>query len=72
MEYLGDTIEQIAAEKAGIIKYRCPVVTYQQSPKVMEMIKGVCEENEADLTVVSPKDIKEIVISSKGISLPGF
>lgn len=60
MEYLGDTIEQIAAEKAGIIKYRCPVVTYQQSPKVMEVIKGVCEENEADLTVVSPKDIKEI------------
>ena len=31
MEYLGDTIEKIAAEKAGIIKRRCPVVLADQS-----------------------------------------
>lgn len=41
MQFLGDTIEKIAYEKAGIMKDGCPVVSYPNSPEVM----GVMKEN---------------------------
>ena len=37
---LGDTVEQIAAEKAGIIKPGCAVVLYPQQESVMEVIRA--------------------------------
>ncbi len=48
---LGDTVEKIAAEKAGIIKEGCPCVLYQQTPSVTEVIENVCKEKNAKLTV---------------------
>ncbi len=39
-EFLGDTIEKIAYEKAGIIKESVPVVTSSQNEKVMNVIKN--------------------------------
>ena len=41
---LGDTIEQIAAEKAGIIKAGVAVVTSPQVPEAMAVIESVCQE----------------------------
>jgi dihydrofolate synthase / folylpolyglutamate synthase len=41
---LGDTLEKIAFEKAGIIKENIPVVIYPQEEKVMEVLLGACEE----------------------------
>jgi len=41
MQFLGETIEQIAYEKAGIMKVGCPVVAYPNEPAVM----GVLKEN---------------------------
>lgn len=38
MQFLGDTIEQIAYEKAGIMKEGCPAVSYPNSPVVMEVL----------------------------------
>ncbi|HEY6011417.1 MAG TPA: folylpolyglutamate synthase/dihydrofolate synthase family protein [Nitrospirota bacterium] len=38
-EFLGDTLEQIAAEKAGIIKHGVPVVTGAVQPEVLEVIE---------------------------------
>lgn len=38
MQFLGDTIEQIAFEKAGIMKDGCPAVTYPNSPEVMKVL----------------------------------
>ena len=35
---LGDTLEQIAGEKAGIIKRGCPVITLEQEPCVTEVL----------------------------------
>ena len=32
-ELLGDTYEQIAAEKCGILKNHCPVVAYPAQPR---------------------------------------
>lgn len=51
--YLGDTIEQIAAEKAGIIKEKCHVVSYPQKESAMAVVKRVCEGRRAQLTEVS-------------------
>lgn len=48
-QYLGDTLEQIAVEKAGIIKPSCDIVLYQQTPSVMQAIETVCTTQHAAL-----------------------
>lgn len=42
--YLGETIEQIAAEKAGIAKATTPLVTQFYSEKVIQVITSVAEK----------------------------
>ena len=54
---LGSTLEEIACEKAGIIKEGCSVVMYQQFSEVMEVIRDVCYERNAELTVPDFDDI---------------
>ncbi|MDO4977953.1 MAG: folylpolyglutamate synthase/dihydrofolate synthase family protein [Eubacteriales bacterium] len=39
---LGDTVEKIAAQKAGIIKENTPVILAKNIPSVKEVIKNVC------------------------------
>ncbi len=51
-EYLGDTIEAIAHEKAGIIKPGVPLVTSERKPEALDCIRGVCREKEAPLYVM--------------------
>ena len=48
---LGDTLEKIAFEKAGIIKQGTPVVLYQQTPGVTAVIEAVCRERHAALHI---------------------
>jgi len=51
-DYLGDTIEEIAKNKCGIIKKSCPVVTYMnQDIKALTVIEKTAQENNAPLTV---------------------
>ncbi len=52
--WLGSTVAQIAGEKAGIIKPRCPVVTCWQHPDVMTVLESVAEERPAPLIVAPP------------------
>jgi len=47
MEILGDTVEQIAAEKAGIIKENCPVVLYPNVDLVYNIIADISMEKNA-------------------------
>ena len=59
-EILGDTLEKIAAEKAGIIKPGCPCVLYQQTPEVHAVIERVCAERGcalrvADFSAIQPE-----------------
>lgn len=49
MAFLGGTPEKIAAEKAGIIKEGCPVVTVKQQPGVHEVLRQVCEKMHTDM-----------------------
>ncbi|MCG2826543.1 MAG: bifunctional folylpolyglutamate synthase/dihydrofolate synthase [Thermoplasmatales archaeon] len=43
-DVLGNTLEKIAGEKAGIIKKNVPVVTSAKSKKVLAVIKRICRE----------------------------
>ena len=43
-EYLGSTLEAIAATKAGIIKPGCAVVCYDGAPQVTQVIAQVCQD----------------------------
>jgi dihydrofolate synthase/folylpolyglutamate synthase len=49
MDVLGDTLVQIAAEKAGIIKPGCVVVSSPHSDEVDEVIKQVSLRNQAKI-----------------------
>ncbi len=49
MEYLGDTTEKIAFEKAGVIKKGTTVVMYPQTDGVEAVFRDVCAERGADL-----------------------
>ena len=44
MEVLGDTVEQIAFEKAGILKPGTEAVLFQQSESVTAVVRARCEE----------------------------
>lgn len=57
-KYLGDTIEKIVFEKSGIIKDGVPVVTIDQAPEAMAVIRKVAEEKKAMLYVVSPVEVR--------------
>lgn len=62
MEILGDTIEQIAAEKAGIIKENCPVVLYPNVDLVYNIIAGIAMAKNAriyDAGQISPEIISK-------------
>jgi len=51
-EYLGDTVEKIAAEKGGIIKKGCPVVVYNGNPSgAVEVLRKRSEELNATFTM---------------------
>ncbi len=50
---LGNTIEEIAAEKGGIIKRGVPAVTAGQPPAALGVLRQIAEERGAPLTVVS-------------------
>ncbi len=49
---LGDTLELIAGEKAGIIKGRAPVIVAPQPPEALDVFARVCAERQAPLIQV--------------------
>ncbi len=51
-QVLGNSLQDIAQEKAGIIKRGAQVVSAPQRPEVMEVIREVCGERGATLRVV--------------------
>lgn len=54
--YLGNTISQIASEKAGIIKYGVPIVFDDNEPEASQVIRQAAEQMEAAWYPVSKKD----------------
>ena len=50
-QQLGDTIEKIAAEKAGIFKTGVPIVTVQQEPEAMHVLRTRAASAKAPLSI---------------------
>jgi dihydrofolate synthase / folylpolyglutamate synthase len=50
-EILGDTLERIAAEKAGIIKRRIPVVIGESQPQILHIFNHIAEQHNAPLQI---------------------
>lgn len=58
MHILGNTLEQITREKAGIIKPGITVVSYDQKPEARKIIEEVCKEMEANVTFADFNNVK--------------
>lgn len=49
--YLGDTLSQIAGEKAGILKRGVPCISAAQSPEALAVLRAVAAERDVALSV---------------------
>lgn len=64
MDILGNNIEKISEEKSGIIKNNTPVVTFEQSNSIIEIISKTANSKSAPLTIIKNGDIDIIKIDS--------
>jgi dihydrofolate synthase/folylpolyglutamate synthase len=55
-QWLGDTLEKIAAEKAGIIKPGVPVITAEDEPEALAVIEKMARAKNAPLMTVNGRD----------------
>lgn len=60
MGFLGKTLPEIAAQKAGIIKRGCHVVTAVQEPEVMEVLAGRAAALGCPLTVADARAAEHV------------
>jgi dihydrofolate synthase / folylpolyglutamate synthase len=52
-QQLGNTLAEIASEKAGIIKRRCPVVVVENHPEVSATLQAKATDDDAPITLVN-------------------
>jgi len=73
-QWLGDTLEKIAAEKAGIIKPGIPVVTAINEPEAITVVEKIAREKNAPLITVaadgSPPPAKFTPLCRDAATLP--
>jgi dihydrofolate synthase/folylpolyglutamate synthase len=67
VDFLGDTIEKIAYEKAGIIKKNIPVVTGNLKPAALKVIKEKAIKTKSELTQSSKNEIEILKRNEAGI-----
>jgi len=60
MQYLGDTVELIAGEKAGIIKKDVPIVYFDKRPSCSEVIEEKAKEMNSEVIKITYEDISNI------------
>lgn len=60
MQYLGNTITDIAKEKCGIIKPGTTVVSTKQDSKAMEVVEDVCASKKIELIVADPAKVSKV------------
>lgn len=65
-EYLGDTLEKIAFEKAGIIKKGVPVVIGTQEPAISAFLERIVEERGAAAAQVGRFAVTGIKVNESG------
>lgn len=67
MQFLGDSIEKIAFEKAGIIKSGIPVIFFDRKDVATPVIVNKCKKEDASLQVVEKKQYILLKITKKNI-----
>jgi len=70
-QWLGNTLAEIAAEKAGIIKPRVPVLTATDMPEALEVIARTARERKAPLTKVGQASNLSWAGKMPALPLPG-
>ncbi|HLX12806.1 MAG TPA: folylpolyglutamate synthase/dihydrofolate synthase family protein, partial [Bacteroidota bacterium] len=69
-EYLGNTLEAITSEKAGIIKPGIPCITAVSQSEPLKVIRKACKENRAPLHIVKDNRGSNIIDSTiEGLTL---
>ncbi|MCF0148849.1 MAG: bifunctional folylpolyglutamate synthase/dihydrofolate synthase [Clostridium sp.] len=63
MNILGNTIEEIAREKSGIIKKGVPVITCNQKNKAIEAITEKALKESSNLIIINPNNYKLLEIN---------
>ncbi len=66
-QYLGNTIEEIAGEKGGIIKPRVPVICDGSDERAAGVLESIAVKSGSPITVVSPENIKILETNGKSI-----
>ncbi|MGA2241077.1 MAG: folylpolyglutamate synthase/dihydrofolate synthase family protein [Verrucomicrobiota bacterium] len=70
-QWLGDTIKKIAAEKAGIIKPRVPVITAADELEALAVIEKIAREKNAPLIKVAQASRLHAAAVTAALPLPG-
>ncbi|MCL2564617.1 MAG: bifunctional folylpolyglutamate synthase/dihydrofolate synthase [Defluviitaleaceae bacterium] len=68
MEYLGTTLSEIAAKKAGIIKKGGMSVVYPAKPEVMAVFEEVCRQKNSGLRKLDDKEVEILTQDINGTS----
>ena len=66
MEFLGETLPEIAGEKAGIIKKGIPVVVSESQPEVSEVFREIAHQKSAPLFIADQMDLPDYPTSLLG------
>jgi dihydrofolate synthase / folylpolyglutamate synthase len=66
MQYLGDSVAAIAAEKAGIAKRGVPLVTTERGESALEVIRACAVAAGAPLVELDPAALREVTTSLAG------
>lgn len=67
MQFLGNSLEEIARVKAGVIKEGCPVVTADtQKAEVMQVLKEVSVQKQTEL-FVADNNVSDVIQNEKGV-----
>ncbi len=67
---LGDTLDLIATEKAGIIKNGTPLVTCYQDPLVMNVLEEKAKDKKAPFYITKPEEyVRDVRMNPRGMSL---
>lgn len=75
-EYLGDTLEKIAFEKAGIIKPGIPVVIGAQEPGIEKYLAEIAADRGAPFSLAGSLQAEQVIVEETGncfkINLPKY
>ena len=63
-DYLGDSLEKIAWEKAGIVKPGVPLVTAEVEPALLRVLRDVTGEVGAPLVTLDPGTVEDLEVAT--------